>query len=970
MISSAGLVCRIHCSYHLKLSLWLGVLVLKRFCLVESNACRRGRCAVVNSCIRTTHQTILALVVAATSLFGGGFAAQAEPATPDSAQCSVNAELTKATCTGDLSKGVRFSDAGGELSGFDKYVLIEVRDVDGNIEQLDNNSGTGIYYVVFGNSNDIEIDVDTGDNQILASGTRSRGVLARAASRLGVESGNLAVRMNGDITLQGRGSSGIYAESEDKGVAVHMTGDIDVSGDDTINGVFAEGGGDNMVMVAVDGNITVKGDYSRGIFANSVGNGSVLVDMQGKIVVDGDCYQYNCSQGIGARNNGSSTVNLKLTGNIIGKGLGTRGIYAASFDDISEGESGDVLVEVEGDVKTSGLPFEDDKDRIHGSEAIFAESRILDDLEFRIGNIEIVLHGGNIISENDDAIEFYGGRDNKLSIYNNVKISGGGFDVRGGVGNEGIENFGVLTSLGKIDLGSGTNTFKNHSGAIFLSGESIVLGGDHSDLFSNAGNWSPGGASSVRTTNLTGNFQNFITDDQDSRKMGTITVTIDDNGSDRIDIVGKATLNGGMVKVADFRKELENGKYTFLHATDSVEGRFDGTIGSFLKGYKLSYDGSSVALSFESIDAAFSDFATTSNQRALAMVLDKLPDDNKIAVSVRDLNTFEQAQVAYDSLSGKSHASLKGTLMRTAQMQFEVINRRLAERSSSVTGGKLSMTANGDAEWPTMSEISYWADSYGGLEESNSSGHDVHMELDRYGVIFGFNRRLSEGWNLGALWGYGRTQVRQHQLQFSDVDTWTVGFYGSHESGALRIGLGASYNVHAVDTSRSVHIANSTQELSASYNTRSLQFFAEAGHKLQAGSLTLEPFAGVSNFTIDTEGFSETGGNAALTASSKIDRTTLAKLGLRGTMQLDDKIRLRGKVGQWHALSIAAPSSFHSLSGQWFKVKGMPTMPDGLDVGMRIEANLSNKAVLALAYEGSHGDTDVHGLNTELKLLF
>ena len=142
-----------------------------------------------------------------------------------------------------------------------------------------------------------------------------------------------------------------------------------------------------------------------------------------------------------------------------------------------------------------------------------------------------------------------------------------------------------------------------------------------------------------------------------------------------------------------------------------------------------------------------------------------------------------------------------------------------------------------------------------------------------------------------------------------------------------------------MDTSRTVSFTNySPERLSARYDARSWQFFAEAGYKVQVGGLMLEPFASVSHTGLATDGFSETGGDAALTSSSDTDNTTFTTLGMHGAMVLLDTVHERGMAGWRHAFGDADPSSTHTLSGSSpFTVTGAPTTEDAVVTEFGIE---------------------------------
>ena len=141
---------------------------------------------------------------------------------------------------------------------------------------------------------------------------------------------------------------------------------------------------------------------------------------------------------------------------------------------------------------------------------------------------------------------------------------------------------------------------------------------------------------------------------------------------------------------------------------------------------------------------------------------------------------------------------------------------------------------------------------------------------------------------------------------------------------------------------------------------------------MQVRELRLEPFAGVSHIRLETDGFSETGGTAALTASSETNSRTLTTLGVRSAMELKAMIQARGLVGWRHAFGDTDPSSTHMLSdSDPFTALGAPTAENAVVTEFGLEASLWDHAVLGVAYNGRYGDgVTVHGFNAGLKVTF
>ncbi len=959
-----------------------------------SGGCENRSAGAAGLRFRRFRRALLPLAAAAALLFAGGPAAWAQSITPAD-KCA--ADGTTVTCTGDLSGGVDVDGGGGT------YTRLHIHGLTGDIEPAGGTKG-----VVFSNGGNVSLNVDTGGFDIVTQGTRSEGILAQSSGN-----GSITIDMTGNIVTKGEESEGIDADGDGSGaVTITVTGNIETENDDS-QGIeaFSDSGA---IKIDVTGDIATKGERSKGINAANQSGGTVEVILAGSIETEG-----TDSEGIYVDNNGSEVTKVKVTGDITTTGDASEGIDAVSDGDgaveiavqgnirtegvNSQGieaysSSGAVKVDVTGNIATVG----NDSDGINavsdgdgavevivtgdietggtGSRGIYAQSNG--------GNIGILLHGGTIASEKSAGIEFDDGATNSLTIRDTVTIRGGEnssefgveelVDVTGGSGDETIDNYGRLTTPGRIDLGEGVNVFNNRAGATFNSGTSVDLGSGNT--FTNWGELSPGGADAVQTTTLTGNFV--------GEQGSTFTVTIGPDGTgDLLQVAGVAFL-GGTVRVVGAYELTE--AVPILWAIAGLEGpslsdpaEFDEIVGSSLfYDLSLSYsdsnnDGTNDTVTLSSAEkpgVTFRGFAATANQRAVAGALDSLPADNAIVKNGKAATAQAELRAAYDGLSGELHASLKGALMDGGRATAAAVNRRLAARAGG-PGARLPAAAAGPSRSPRPggARDGFWIEGHGGRSETDAASGAARMTADRRGAVFGVDRALDGGWRLGALGGYGRTELRQRARRSSgSVDSRSVGLYGGLESGALRFGAGALYTGHAVDVRRSVRIGDVSQRLSAGYDARSWQVFAEAGHRIQAGGLTLEPFAGVSHTGLDTEGFRESGGGAALTASSDTDAMTFATLGLRASMSLDDGVRLRGMAGWRHASGDTAPSSAHSMAGGApFAVAGAPVAQYAVDIELGIEAGLTDTATVGAAYTGQYGGGGAgHGLTAELRVAF
>ena len=179
--------------------------------------------------------------------------------------------------------------------------------------------------------------------------------------------------------------------------------------------------------------------------------------------------------------------------------------------------------------------------------------------------------------------------------------------------------------------------------------------------------------------------------------------------------------------------------------------------------------------------------------------------------------------------------------------------------------------------------------------------------------------------------------------------------------------LGALYTWHSIDSTRTV--TNPVMErLTADYDARSVQLFAEAGYRATMDRLTVEPFAGVSYVNLKTDAFSETGGLSALSSPSETTSTTFTTLGLRSAIYLSSTVRTRGMVGWRHAFGDVDPASTFTIAGSGpFTILGAPIAQDAAVVEAGIDIEASDTVTIGASYEGQYGDGSIaNGFNARL----
>jgi outer membrane autotransporter protein len=146
-------------------------------------------------------------------------------------------------------------------------------------------------------------------------------------------------------------------------------------------------------------------------------------------------------------------------------------------------------------------------------------------------------------------------------------------------------------------------------------------------------------------------------------------------------------------------------------------------------------------------------------------------------------------------------------------------------------------------------------------------------------------------------------------------------------------------------------------------------------HRFDLGATSLTPFARAAWVYNWAEGFTETGGAAALTTSASSDQALLTTFGLRAeheiTLPGGGKALLNGSLGWRHAFSDTASVTNSFASGDSFTVFGTPLASDALLVSAGAEIELAPNASLELSYSGEFsGSSTDHAISAMFRMEF
>ncbi|RUY82485.1 autotransporter outer membrane beta-barrel domain-containing protein, partial [Mesorhizobium sp. M7A.F.Ca.CA.001.10.2.1] len=268
-----------------------------------------------------------------------------------------------------------------------------------------------------------------------------------------------------------------------------------------------------------------------------------------------------------------------------------------------------------------------------------------------------------------------------------------------------------------------------------------------------------------------------------------------------------------------------------------------------------------------------------------------------------------------------------------------------------------------------------WGQAFGSWGSTDSDGNAAAFDRSTGGLLAGADT-LVGGWRVGLLGGYSHSSFDADDRNSSGKsDSYHLGLYGGTNWGAIAFRTGAAYSWSSLSTKRSVAFNGFTDGLSADYDAGTAQVFGELAYKADAGQFRFEPFANLAYVSVHTDGFTEDGGDAALTSAGTSTDATFTTLGLRGSSDFafgGMNVTARGMLGWRHAFGDVTPtSSFAFAGGDAFTIAGVPIARDSAVVEAGLDFNMSANATLGLAYTGQFGGGTVdQGAKVDLAVKF
>ena len=427
---------------------------------------------------------------------------------------------------------------------------------------------------------------------------------------------------------------------------------------------------------------------------------------------------------------------------------------------------------------------------------------------------------------------------------------------------------------------------------------------------------SPGPQSPIGTITVTGNYTQ-------QPGSGYIANVATNGQSDKIEVQGTATINGGTVGVVPLSGTYTKGmKWTILSAAGGVTGKYDSIISSDDSlTFSFLYLANEIDLVFGS---AFDEIAETINEHAVGSNLDNIIErriiDSDLQSVLDALNGLSNSQIrnGLNQLSGESYGGVNTVQLQNSMFQLRLLSNHLVGLLNSTSDGSESTfgpsmvssspvlnqpAASGvqlvshAEEAPTVSsqqlimmncncnrpDWNGWTTGFGQGANIASNGNSGAVDYSMGGLLFGMDRWLNDDTAVGLFGGYSRSGLSGSIANsHTNINGYQVGAQGIHRMGsAYALGI-LGYAHDDYSASRTLNFANIQRQARGNYNGNELISYGESGISIPRGNITLQPFGGLQYVLLNQGSFTETGaGSAGLNIDGNNVNSLRSALGTR-----------------------------------------------------------------------------------------
>lgn len=485
-------------------------------------------------------------------------------------------------------------------------------------------------------------------------------------------------------------------------------------------------------------------------------------------------------------------------------------------------------------------------------------------------------------------------------------ISGSGDLVKTGAGTvifNGTNSYAGMTSINQGELQVHGSTTSN----VNVANPSATLSGDGSvGSVTNDGTVRPG-TSTLGDLNVNGSFTQHA--------GGTTVIGINSAGNTpgvnngHLNVTGNAALDGTLNVAAQGGGTYTSGtQYTILNSTGTVTGQFSSIV-SNLSMFSINaiYDPQDIMIQLQR-KSSLNEVATTQNQSAVGTALDNitLTSTGGLFDMINTLGAQSAAdqRQSLNQLSGDIFGSTQTIGLQVGDVFQQRLNSRLINNGQFLAGAAntpIGTDQSGDVRGQSPDGSTFgWLMGYGvggNLRSDNNAGG---VRYSQGGGLYGIDFGADETGVIGITGGNSYVGFHDGLDSSGQLTAYQVGLYAlKHNEHAYWLGS-TNYGYDNFGTNRTVTVGGQNQFLHGNYDAHQLGAYTEAGLKLHAGLIQVQPLIGLQYLYLAQQGFSESGGPAALNVSANQANSLRTQLGGRLVVE-----SITGKFGEiwtpyWH----------------------------------------------------------------------
>ena len=321
---------------------------------------------------------------------------------------------------------------------------------------------------------------------------------------------------------------------------------------------------------------------------------------------------------------------------------------------------------------------------------------------------------------------------------------------------------------------------------------------------------------------------------------------------------------------------------------------------------------------------------------------------------------------AGNAVAGANSGSTSG---RMAALRSEKIYAKMGLAPEGPAGSTSSANA---LKAPGM-----WGVAVGTWGDQDEIDNDLGFDYDTYGLMFGYDHKMSDSWLLGVNFGYTNSDVDSGINANTDIDTFNIGIYSSNVFGNIYIDYGFMYSYNDGDSDRTIIDGVNSYNASGDPDSDVYTFYVQSGYEITSDNMIITPLLGFMYSTVDADGYTESdqGSGLGLTIKDSNDYFFSSTLGVKSEYFLNEELHLKGRLTWTHEYSgdlrHTTKARFNVAGATFFDSDGIDLDKDHFNIGIGVKYHVSDQISLDADYDYDFADDfDSHTGTLSLKYYF